>query len=41
MLWQASGRDIFTGAISVDAEGVHVEDFNGDTYRFDLQTGRT
>ncbi len=39
ILWQAGGRDIFTGELMLDDLGVHVEDFNGDSYLFDLQTG--
>lgn len=39
ILWQAGGRDIFTGSLSVNASAVLAEDFNGDLYSFDLQTG--
>lgn len=39
ILWRAAGRDIFTGDISVEAAGVHAEDFNGATYWFELETG--
>lgn len=40
IVWQASGRDIFTGELSVDPALVRAEDFNGDTYVFDLETGK-
>jgi hypothetical protein len=40
IVWQASGRDIFTGELSVDSALVRAEDFNGDTYVFDLGTGK-
>jgi hypothetical protein len=40
ILWRASGRDIFTGEMSVSAGLVRVEDFDGYAYAFDLQTGR-
>jgi hypothetical protein len=36
----SGGRDIFTGNVSVDAAAVYAEDFNGDTYVFDLETGK-
>lgn len=39
VLWHSGGRDIFTGDVSVDAAMVRAEDFNGDTYVFDLETG--
>jgi len=40
LLWQAGGRDIFTGDLSVDTAAVRAEDFNGDSYIFDLESGR-
>jgi hypothetical protein len=39
LIWKASGRDIFTGSLSVDTSMVRAEDFNGDEYTFDLRTG--
>jgi len=39
ILWQGGGPDIFTGSLSFASSAVLVEDFNGDTLSFDLETG--
>jgi hypothetical protein len=39
ILWQGGGRDVFSGTVSVRSSTVVAEDFNGDVYSFDLQTG--
>ncbi len=39
VLWQAGGRDIFTGDLRVSEAAVHVEDDSGDVYSFELETG--
>lgn len=39
VLWEAGGADIFTGACRLEANGVVVEDFHGDVYRFRYDTG--
>jgi hypothetical protein len=39
LVWQAGGRDIFTGPMSVERTAVRAEDFNGDWYVFGLDTG--
>lgn len=39
VVWRQSGRDIFTGTLTLHRTWVHVTDWNGDTYRFDLATG--
>lgn len=39
ILWQGGGPDIFTGGLSFASSAVIVEDFNGDTLSFDLETG--
>jgi hypothetical protein len=41
VLWRGGGPDIFTGDLSVEAQAVLVEDFNGDTLSFDLETGHS
>jgi hypothetical protein len=40
ILWQASGRDIFTGPFALDTSSIAAEDFNGDQYRFLYDTGK-
>ena len=40
ILWQSSGRDIFTGSLVLGEESVAVTDFNGDQYRFRYSDGR-
>jgi hypothetical protein len=37
--WQVSGRDIFTGALTVEGESAVAEDFYQRRYRIDLSTG--
>ena len=40
VLWQSAGRDIFSGDVLVDEAMIHAQDFNGDVYHFDLETGK-
>jgi hypothetical protein len=39
ILWQAMGRDIFSGELVVEGESATVEDFYQHRYRIDLSTG--
>ncbi len=39
ILWQSSGRDIFTEEFSVDGELVRAVDFNGSEHRFRVADG--
>lgn len=38
-VWARSGADIFTGGLTLGIEAIHVEDFNGRTYRFSYADG--
>jgi hypothetical protein len=40
ILWQASGRDIFTGSFSLGLQHVEVVDFYNDIYRFRYDNGQ-
>jgi len=40
IVWQASGRDIFTGKLRVQGESAVIEDFYQRRYRIDLLTGQ-
>ena len=40
IVWQSSGRDIFTGSFVLGEKSVAVTDFNGDQYRFRYSDGR-
>ena len=38
--WSRSGADIFTNGFSVSADRITAIDWNGDTYVWDIETGR-
>jgi hypothetical protein len=40
ILWQSGGADIFTGELKLSDRVVHVDDFEGRSYSFDIETGR-
>ncbi len=40
ILWSTSGKDIFTGEIAIDDQTVKAVDFEGESYVFDLLTGK-
>lgn len=39
VVWTAAGADVLSGGLTVTEAEVHVDDFNHDTYVFDVQTG--
>jgi hypothetical protein len=39
IVWQRSGRDIFTGDFALQPAFIEVRDFLGETYRFSYETG--
>lgn len=39
LVWEAHGRDVFTGPLSLLAGSVVVVDFNGDSYSINLESG--
>ena len=40
ILWSTSGKDIFTGEVSIHDHTVKAVDFEGESYVFDLLTGQ-
>lgn len=39
IVWQASGRDIFTGQVVLNGDHIEATDFNGEIYAIQLDTG--
>jgi hypothetical protein len=39
MVWQTSGKDIFTGSFSLHEDFIAVVDFNDERYRIDIEKG--
>lgn len=39
IIWQASGKDIFTGELILHKDFISVVDFNNESYRIDIETG--
>ena len=39
IVWQASGKDIFTGEFALHEDFISVIDFNDESYRIDIETG--
>jgi hypothetical protein len=39
IVWQASGKDIFTGDFSLSEDWIEAPDFNDECYRIDIETG--
>ena len=41
ILWTSGGKDIFTGEFKLFDDYIEVTDFNDESYRFDITTGRS
>jgi hypothetical protein len=41
VVWSASGKDIFSEGFALHDDHAEVVDFNHETYRIDLATGRS
>ena len=39
VVWQASGKDIFTGEFTLNEDFISVVDFNNESYRIDIEEG--
>jgi outer membrane protein assembly factor BamB len=41
IVWQSSGRDIFTGPFTIESDGIYATDWNGDIYYINPGTGKS